>query len=236
MRGLLFVTLFTASLAHAAWNDYVEVRDLRLDATDLDSLAIEAGAGSLTVSGDPAGREILVTATIKVPGSKEEKARKTIESDMTLELERDGDRAVLNGYFDSGMWGWGDQPSIALEVRLPQSMGLAIDDGSGSITVDDVSGYIRVNDGSGSLSLRDVGAVTVEDGSGSISIERAGGDVRIDDGSGSIDVAHVVGSVYVDDGSGGIKVSDISQDLIIEDDGSGGLRFARIEGRVEKND
>lgn len=237
MRGILFICLFSASLAHAAWNDYVEVRDLRLDAADLDSLAIEAGAGSLTVSGDPGSSEILVTATITVPGSKEDKARKTIESDMTLDLRREGDRAVISSYFDNGFWGWGDQPSIALEVTLPDQLGLAIEDGSGSLSVAGVRGDIQVDDGSGSLSMRDVGgAVTVEDGSGSITIERAGGDVRVVDGSGSIKVAHVTGSVIIDDGSGGINVNDVSEDLIIEDDGSGGLSFARVEGRVEKDD
>lgn len=237
MRGILFICLFSASLAHAAWNDYVEVRDLRLDAAGLDSLAIEAGAGSLTVSGDPDGSEILVKATITVPGSKEEKARKTIDSRMTLDLRRDGDRAVISSFFENGFRGWGDQPSIALEVTLPDQLGLDIDDGSGSVSVDGVRGDIRVDDGSGSLSMSDVGGtVTVEDGSGSVSIERAGGDVRIVDGSGSIKVAHVTGSVIIDDGSGGIIVNDVSEDLIIEDDGSGGLSFARVEGRVEKDD
>ena len=47
---------------------------------------------------------------------------------------------------------------------------------------------------------------------------------------------HVHGSVVIDDGSGDINVSDVEADLIIEDDGSGSLSFARVNGRVEKED
>ena len=219
-------------------NDYVEVRDLRLDAADLDSLAIEAGAGSLTVSGDPGGSEILVTATITVPGSKEDKARKTIESDMTLELRREGDRAVISSYFGQGASGAGviNRPSL-LRLRCRISWVSPSTTGRGRSAWRGSGATFQVNDGSGSLAMSDVGgAVTVEDGSGSITIERAGGDVRVVDGSGSIKVAHVTGSVIIDDGSGGINVNDVSEDLIIEDDGSGGLSFARIEGLWEKDE
>ena len=46
----------------------------------------------------------------------------------------------------------------------------------------------------------------------------------------------VRGSVVIDDGSGSINVSDVDADLIIEDDSSGSLNFARVNGRVEKED
>ena len=236
MRGILVIAMFSASLAHAAWNDYVEVRDLRLDAADLSALSIDAGAGSLTVSGDSSSDEIAVTATITVPGVSDDKAAKEIESDMRLHLAEDGDQAILTSIFESGMWQWGDQPSIDLEVSVPERFALAIEDGSGALVVRDVRGDIVVEDGSGSLSMSGVGAVDIDDGSGSISVERAGGDVHIVDGSGSIDVRHVAGSVYVDDGSGGIDVSDVDRDLIIEDDGSGSLRYARVQGRVEQDE
>ncbi len=167
MRTFLILGMFTASLAHAAWRDYEETRDLTLDAGGIDTVVIEAGAGSLEVRGSADAKSISVTALIQVP-DKEEKAQKGIESDLVLTLERDGDSAVLNDYFESSGWNWGD---------------ISIDDGSGSITVKDVRG-----------------------------------------------------SVVIDDGSGGIKVTDVDADLIIEDDGSGSLNFARINGRVEKDD
>jgi hypothetical protein len=237
MRTVLILAMFAASLADAAWSDYEETRDLTLDAEGVDTVEIDAGAGSLEVEGSADAAAISVTAIITVPGKNEEKAREIIESDMVLTLERAGDKAVLNAYFESDGWHWGDSPGIRLEVEVPRRLGLRIDDGSGSIEVRDVSGDIEIDDGSGSLKMVNVGGdIRIEDGSGSVTVENAGGNVSINDGSGSIMVSEVVGSVVIDDGSGSINVSDVDQDLIIEDDGSGSLSFARISGRVEKAD
>ena len=236
MRTFLILGMFTASLAHAAWRDYEETRELTLDAGGIDTVVIEAGAGSLEVRGITDAKAISVTALIQVP-EKDEKAQKVIESALVLTLERDGDNAVLKGYFDSSGWSWGDSPSIRLEVEVPGRVGLEIDDGAGSIKILDVSGNIEIEDGSGSLQMSNVGGdVQIEDGSGSVSAEGVGGDFSITDGSGSITVKDVRGSVIVDDGSGSINVTDVAADLIIKEDGSGSLNFARIAGQVEKED
>ena len=236
MRTFLILGMFTASLAHAAWLDYEETRNLTLDAAGIDGVEIEAGAGSLEIRGSADAKAISVIAIIQVP-AKEEKARKIVENDLVLTLERVDGSAVLKGYFESSGWSWGDSPSVQLTVEVPDRMTLDIDDGAGSIKVWDVSGDITVEDGSGSLEMTNVGGdIDIEDGSGSLVVDGVGGDISIDDGSGSITVQNVRGSVTVDDGSGGINVSDVEADLIIVDDGSGSLNFARINGRVEKND
>lgn len=236
MRTFLILGMFTASLADAAWRDYEETRDLTLDANGIVTVVIEAGAGSLEVRGSADARSISVTAYIHVP-AKEAKALRIIESDMVLKLERDGDSAVLHGYFEHSGWNWGDSPSIRLDVEVPGRVGLDIEDGSGSMRIWDVSGDIKIDDGSGSLQMSNVGGdIEIEDGSGSVSIEGVGGDISINDGSGSITIKDVRGSVVVDDGSGSINVTDVDADLTIINDGSGSLSFARIEGRVEKAD
>ncbi len=236
MRTFIILSMFAASLAHAAWNEYEETRELELDASGINALEIEAGAGSLDVRGDPGVDKITVSALIQVP-KKEAKALEVIESDMVLSLERSGERGVLKGFFDSGLMSWGGSPGIRLEVVMPSRFGLDIDDGSGSIVIKNVTGDIRVDDGSGSLRMSDVGGdIQIDDGSGSLMIETAGGDISVKDGSGSITIRGVRGSVVIDDGAGGINVSDVDEDLIIEDDGSGSLSFARIEGRVQKED
>jgi DUF4097 and DUF4098 domain-containing protein YvlB len=176
----------------------------------------------------------MVTATIQVPDKNEEKARKKIESDMVLTLEKESDIAVLKASFDGGRWSWGDSPSIHLEVRMPDGLHLRVDDGSGSLEVSNVRGDISLDDGSGGITLDEVGgSVRIDDGSGAISITGAGGDVTINDGSGGIKVRGVAGSVTVDDGSGSIDVSNVEEDFIVTDDGSGGINFSNIAGRVE---
>jgi len=252
MRSILIMAMFTVSLANAAWNEYEEERDLSLGANGINTLEIEAGAGSLEIVGVSGSEEIVVSATIYVPEKDEDKARKEIQSHLVLSLEKDGNNAVLKSYFDEYFVSSGDSPHVQLEVLVPERFGLIIDDGSGSIVVENVSGNIELEDGSGSILMTNVGGDELEDGSGSILMTNVGGDVEIDDGagsisvegvrgdlfigdgSGSIKVREVAGSVTVDDGSGSINVSDVEKDLIIEEEGSGSLNFSNIGGRVEK--
>lgn len=233
MRALLLLGLFAGTLTHAAWNDYVEVRDLVIEADQIQTLDIDAGAGSLVVRGDSSAKRITVTATITVPEGDEAKARRQLERDMTLTLEPKGDRAVLEAYFESRMLDWADQPRIDLDIGVPRRLGLVVDDGSGSIEISAIDGPVQIDDGSGSLTLTDAGSnVDIDDGSGSIRIAGAGGDVRITDGSGSISIERVAGSVFLDDGSGSITVDDVARDLIVDESGSGGVRYDNVRGRV----
>ncbi len=235
MRGFIVMAMFVVSLAQADSKNYTEVRDLALDTAGLTEFVIDAGAGSLVVTGvdDVAG--IAVTATIIIEDKNEEEAQKLIAKRLDLKLERDGDRAELTSGFDSG-WGWNGDAAIDLDVRMPAGIALRVDDGSGSTTITDVTGDVLVDDGSGSVRVTNAGSVTVDDGSGSIRVIAASGDVYINDGSGSIEIRGVGGSVRIDDGSGSIKVDDVEKDLIIVDDGSGGLTYTNVRGVVEQDD
>ena len=235
MRSFIVMAMFAASLAHAGWSDYEEVRDLELDAGGVSNFFVDAGAGSMTINGDAGAKSITVTATIQVDENDQEKAREIIAKRLTLTLDRDGDSAVLKSYFKHGIWG-GTDGSVKLEIVMPAGIPLCIDDGSGSILIEDVGSDVEIDDGSGSLKIYNVGAVDIDDGSGSIDIENASGDVAIVDGSGSITINKVGGSVTIDDGSGSINVRDVENDLIIEEDGSGGLTVADVRGNVERND
>src|SRR5690606_7013024 len=110
LQTLFTLLIFAANLVQAAWNEYEEKRDLALDADEVETLQIEAGAGSLDISG-AAGDRITVGAVIRVPEADEEEARELIADDMVLSLERNGRRAVLNSWFDRGSGLFGDSPS-----------------------------------------------------------------------------------------------------------------------------
>ena len=235
MRGILTLALVVSGVTHAADDDYEEVRELSLDSRGIDTLSVDNGSGSIDIEGVANASEIAITATVVVPGGNEDKARKRIEDDLRLTLQQDSDTAVLVAYFEQGGWfNWNNNPSVSLEIRMPENMHLIVDDGSGSIEIGGVRGDIIVDDGSGSIQLSDVGGqVEIDDGSGSITADRVGGDISVNDGSGSISIRGVTGSVTVDDGSGGISIRDVEQDLIIVDDGSGGLDFENIAGRIQ---
>lgn len=232
MRSFLIMAMFAASFANAAWRDYSEVRELQLDTGGLDALQIDAGAGQLDVRGVSGAEKILVIATIRVEDGEDD-ARKLIEKDMVLTLERKGDEARLVARFERGMWGSGPNAGIDLKVQVPDSLALRVDDSSGSIDIVEMAAAVKIDDGSGSIDVHGAGTLDIEDGSGSIEAFRINGDVRINDGSGSIDVRDVSGSVYIDDGSGGIKVNGVEADLVIIDDGSGSQTYANVAGNVE---
>lgn len=237
MLNILIIMMFMASLAHAAWSDHEEARDLALDAADLDTLRIEAGAGSLEVTGVRDSDRIVVSAVITVPGADADEAAKVMEEEMVLSLERRGDRAELKSYFESRSNWFGDSPGIRLEVRVPARMSLDVEDGSGSIEIRDVSGNLRLDDGSGSIRLSEVGGgIGLKDGSGSIDISGAGGDVDVVDGSGSIKLRRVAGSATIEDGSGSIDVAEVSGDVSIPESGSGAIDVRDVQGRVVRDD
>ena len=232
MRSLIVIGMFAATLTHAAWNGYTEDRSLELDTGGVSRLGIDAGAGKLVVSGVDDESRILVKATIIFPGEDEEDAREKIEKHLRLTLDKVHDEARLIADFEQQFWGWGDSPSVDLDVRVPRGIALSVDDGSGSIEISGLDSDVWIDDGSGSISVEQVRSVVIDDGSGSIKVSGIAGDVEIEDGSGSIRVEHVGGGVRIDDGSGGIDVVDVESDLVIEDDGSGGLNASDVRGDI----
>ncbi len=145
MRSLVVMAMLAASLAHAGWRDYSEVRDLKISADGIAGLEVDAGAGSLEVTGVPGGRNIVVVATITIENANDDEAGEIIASDLTLMLERDGDRAQLKARFDRADWEHGANATISLEVQVPIGVSLKVHD----IEKD----LIMENDGSGSVSI-----------------------------------------------------------------------------------
>ena len=238
MRMLILVV---AMLCGVAWadhhdEDYTEQRELRADGDGIRLLDIDAGPGSLSISGAPGASDIVVNATLRVATSSEKRAAAFIARRLQLTLRTDGDRAVLKSQFRESWWFWGTRGSIDLDILVPPELGLIVDDGAGSIFIDGVRGGASIDDGSGSIRLRNAGSVTIDDGSGDIDIVDVTGDVSIEDGSGDLIIRSVDGSVTISDGSGGIKVDGVTGDLVIEESGSGSLSINDVQGRVTSDD
>ena len=215
---------------------------LSIDASSLSKFDIEAGAGSLIITGDESATEIKVQADI----------RTTDDRDYILELDSSGSKARLVAKHNSHMGYWkGSSPTIDLTITMPAGLMLDVDDGSGEIKIsninnelqlddgsgatriENVKGDVRIDDGSGELYVKGVeGNLELNDGSGSLTVHKVTGDVDIEDGSGELTVRDVSGKVTIDDGSGGIDVSRAGS-LKIIDSGSGGLSIGDIEGEVD---
>ncbi|QYJ87881.1 DUF4097 domain-containing protein [Shewanella mesophila] len=201
--------------------DYHRTSELSLDANGLDGLAAETGAGALTIEGIEGLNEITLEADIY--------GYDGVEPELTL--VRDGDQAKLVANFDSfyRVSFNGSSPYMDVTIKVPASMLLDIDDGSGSIDIKGVNADIRVKDGSGSLNLDGGKNLVIDDGSGSIVLTNVDGNIDLDDGSGSIEVTNVKGDVVINDGSGGMSIVDVAGKVTI-DDGSGSIEVNNTQG------
>lgn len=213
-------------------------KTLTLTSAGLRELRIDSGAGTLKVAGSASADKIEVRARIRTEGRDDDEQADFIADHMTLTLEKRGDRAVLTSAIESqGGFFFSRDAGIDLDIVLPKSLTLDIDDGSGEIAVMDIDADVMIEDGSGRILVERVaGRLEIEDNSGEIEIRDITGDVSIDDGSGEITIVKVEGSVTVDDGSGRIEIRDVGRDVLIEEAGSGGVRIDNVKGRVIRHD
>lgn len=233
------VVLFSTGIA----GTYQETRNLSLPAENISHLKIDCGAGFLKVQGDPDLTEIQVTAEIELRNVDRDKAPKILDKYLDLSLRKHGSSAILisdfdhSGSFFSALFGDHSQITIDLTVKVPQKLGIDVDDGSGFIEISQTNGDLEIDDGSGDLTIRNaVGDIEIDDGSGGILIKDITGKVEIDDGSGEINISGIKGDVRVDDGSGSIIIDDVDGNVIIEDDGSGGVHIANVTGKIIRRD
>lgn len=213
-RNLLILVpvVLTSSACVMNQPELQETRELELRVEPGSRFSIDAGAGPLSLAGDSSADAIYVTAEIH---------QVRPHDDYVLTLDSDGDGARLVADMNADYTGAND--FIALTIRVPDSLRVAIDDGSGSMEVSGLSDALDITDGSGSMEVRDIAAdVTIDDGSGSMRVANVDGDLTIEDGSGSITVHGTTGNVSIDDSSGSITVTDTGGTVTIRD-GSGGI-------------
>ncbi len=243
-----FIMIFLPVIALAGTLD--ETRHLELSAESIQTLKIQCGSGFLTIIGVKGIDRIKATAQIEVKGVPENEFQKYLEKQLLLSLEKRGRDAVLQADIRKSFLRK-IEATINLTVKLPRTLAVTIDDGSGAIMVtnlagglqlDDDSGSIdivnlagklKIADGSGRIVIEDVrGDVEVQDGSGHININLVKGNVSITDGSGSIVVQDIDGSVTITDGSGSIEIQEVTQDVFINAAGSGAVEIEGVKGKV----
>ena len=232
-QSLIFITstallsgcIVIANPSHANFHTQQE---LSIDARALNALDIEAGAGSLVISGSDDVTNIVVVADIYTD--------KRHADNYRLELTDSGGSGFLVAKIDSNGFWQGDSPRIDIKVTMPSHLMLQVDDGSGSVNISHIYGAVDVKDGSGELSIKDIKSdLKVKDGSGSLTISEVIGNVTITDGSGEIALNEIDGHIDIDDGSGSIYASAISGNAIFED-GSGDLTVRKVGGMVTIDD
>lgn len=247
VRAVLII-LFFPVLAFAG--SIEETHRLELPIPDIRTVVIACGPGSLDVFGVEGTDTITVAATVAVSDITQDMLQDFLDRHMVLSLKKRHHRAVVQSGFINAHLMKADA-KIDLTVMVPKTLGVKINDGSGSIFVTDlatsleieddsgsieirkVTGKVSVLDGSGIIELADIiGDLEVKDGSGPIQIERVKGNVRVTDASGSITIKDIDGNLTIADGSGSIEINDVTQNVYITEAGSGILEIEGVKGKV----
>jgi hypothetical protein len=229
---VLMGTLAAAAPARAAFWDWdcsqKAPREATVDAAGARQVRVIARAGELKIHGREGAGGVAVKGTA-CSSSPDRLA------EIKLIAERRGDTVYVEAAIPEDEW-FGGARALDLDIEVPASIALDVDDGSGSAEVRGV-GSLKIEDGSGELAIDGVkGSVSVVDGSGSLEIANVGGEVRVNDGSGEI-VVHDVGSVLIDeDGSGGIRLTGVRGNATVRDDGSGSISVRDVAGDFTVND
>ena len=173
------LTLLNACVIHVGANEpaHIQNRQLQLNANNLQQLVAETEAGDLHIIGEKGREQIEVEARINFDNIDQ----------LELTLEAKGNAAVLVARNKEQVsFGYVDNASVDLVVRVPERFALKLEDGSGDTRVEGLTGDLLIADGSGNLQVSGGRQITIEDGSGNLSLAQTSGNVSIDDGSGDI--------------------------------------------------
>lgn len=222
------LTLLNACVIHVGANEPANIqnRQLQLNANNLQQLVAETEAGDLHIIGEKGREQIEVEARINFDNIDQ----------LELTLEAKGNAAVLVARNKEQVsFGYVDNASIDLVVRVPERFALKLEDGSGDTRVEGLTGDLLIADGSGNLQVSGGRQVTIEDGSGNLSLAQTTSNVSIDDGSGDIRISQIGGTLTLTDGSGDVEINQVQGTVTIED-GSGDIRVAQAGGLTVDDD
>lgn len=125
----------------------------------------------------------------------------------SLTIDREGKAVVATvkalGLFSTGIC------KVNFAIKIPETLALDLEVGSGNISVNSTKGAIDFRAGSGDIELNDVESAKVVGrvGSGTIKAKGSIGSVDLKSGSGNIELSGLRGDTKIDTGSGDMKLT-----------------------------
>lgn len=228
---------------------YSAPRNAEINAAGLKLLEVRIGPDELVIHGEPGLANVVVRGTACASDEKwlqDVKVEATRSGDNASVIAHDGDHNMVMSLFGSSY------AYLKLEVRVPQSLAIALHEGSGDATVDNVaaldaslaSGDLKANGvagefglsaGSGDAVASDVGSLNLSSiGSGDASVDGVHGNARVDGvGSGDLRLGSVKGDVSLGSiASGDAKITGVGGSLDVKSVGSGDLIASDVTGNV----
>lgn len=226
------------------WCKHSANRSATIDAAGATKIVIGAGAGELSVRGENVSS---VRASGRACASSED-----LLGQIQLESRREGTIVYLKTAIpqvQSSVLGFGRYASLDLEVVVPESVAIDLEDSSGDLELRNVKSAV-VADSSGDIDISNVsGNLDVTDSSGDMEIEKVGGNLSVRDSSGDMELEDIQGSVLipvdssgdihiqraasvhvVNDSSGEMVISQVKGDVRIDSDSSGEIDVTEVDG------
>lgn len=249
MRRIILAFLLIALPVAASAEEckFTAPRNADLDAAGLKSLLLTLGSTDLDIRSTPGLTKIEVRGTACASDASKLK-------DLQIDARRSGDQATVNTgqhdeYMNIGLFG-SSYAYIKLQVRLPASLAVSVDSGSGDVNAanlasldfdsgsgdliaDHIAGLLSLKLGSADAKARQVGRVELKgSGSGDVHVTGVQGDVHADhSGSGDLGFDNVTGSVTIGaTGSGDISLHHIGRDVEVGSTGSGDVSADDVGG------
>jgi DUF4097 and DUF4098 domain-containing protein YvlB len=249
VRTLISALLLIALPLAASANEckFSAARNADLDAAGLKDLVLTLGSTDLDIRSAPGLTKVEVRGTACASDAAK-------LQDLQVNARRNGDHATVDtstngGYVNINLFG-ASYAYMKLVVRVPPSLAVAVDSGSGDVTASDLAS-LNFDSGSGDLVADHIaGLLTLKVGSADAKAEQVGsvdmrgsgsGDVQVTDvrgdvhaghsGSGDLSFGHVTGSVSIGGtGSGDIRLETIGRDVDVGSTGSGDVTADGVGG------
>jgi hypothetical protein len=208
--------------------DYKTNLNAELSAIDVRTLVVHAGAGTLTIIGEPSLRRVVASAHVNARAHDWEECQR-IAKEVKLEFSAGGaQNPVLTVHVPRLA---GEQSYVAdLTVRMPAGVRLTVVDGAGDVEMSGLFEGADITSESGKVHVHEVqGGVTLRTGGAQSIIEECTGLIRVADGHGDLIVQHITGEVQVTDTSGELTVQAVTGNVTASNN-PGHPRFLSIEG------
>jgi hypothetical protein len=245
ISALLLVALPLAASANEC--KFSAARNADLDAAGLKDLALTLGSTDLDIRSAPGLTKVEVRGTACASDAAK-------LQDLQVNARRSGDHATVDtsttgGYININLFG-ASYAYMKLVVRVPPSLAVAVDSGSGDVTASDlaslnfdsgsgdlvadhIAGLLTLKVGSADVKAQQVGSVDMRgSGSGDVHVIDVQGDVHAaHSGSGDLSFEHVTGGVSIGGtGSGDIRLDSIGRDVDVGSTGSGDVTADGVGG------
>jgi len=148
------IVMILISINAIAGDEVSFQRDLSLNANGSKNFFVDVGAGVLKIRGGDVDE---ITVEGKIYSHKYDDIddlQDDFKKLMVFSLEKNGSKIMLKAMAKKRMFSFTSADiNIDLNITIPRSMNVEIDDGSGNLMVSDIDGKLEIDDGSGAMVL-----------------------------------------------------------------------------------